>query len=97
MAEAVERIGVVATVTVPAADADAVFRAELADRLPEPGQERPEDTVVLLWHGRRSVPQVLPGQWLRLRGTLTSVDGVPVVHNPAYDLVAPPGRRQEHP
>lgn len=40
---------------------------------------------------------MLPGQWLRLRGTLTSVDGVPVVHNPAYDLVAPPGRRQEHP
>lgn len=97
MADAVERTGVVATVTLPAADADAVFRAELADRLPAPGQESPEETIVLLWHGRRSVPQVLPGQWLRIRGTLTSADGVPTVHNPAYDLVAAPGRRQERP
>ncbi len=95
MTDAVERVGVVATVTVPSFDSDAVFRAELADRLPTPGQEAPEDTVVLLWHGRRSVPQVLPGQWLRVRGTLTSVDDVPTVHNPAYDLVAPPRRRQE--
>ena len=97
MAETVERVGVVATVAVPAAGADAVFRAELAEALPEPGQESAEDTVVLLWHGRRRVPQVLPGQWLRVRGTLTTADGVPTVHNPAYDLVPAPGRRQERP
>lgn len=97
MADAVERTGVVATVTVPAADAAAVFRAELAEAMPSPGQERPEDTVVLVWHGRRTVPRILPGQWLRVRGALAAADGVATMYNPAYDLIAPPGRRQERP
>lgn len=93
MAEQLERTGVVASVTLPSIDADAVFRAELADGLPAPAQESPEPTLVLLWHGRRSIPEVMPGQWLRVRGTLTAVGGVPTVHNPAYDLVSAPGRR----
>ncbi|WP_248192706.1 hypothetical protein [Micrococcus endophyticus] len=86
----IERRGVVASVTLPGADDATVFRAALADRLPEPGSVTPAESLQLVWHGRRRVPGVMPGQWLAVRGRLTRPDGVPTLHNPAFDLIDAP-------
>ena len=32
----------------------------------------------------------MPGQWLAVRGRLTRPDGVPTLHNPAFDLIDAP-------
>lgn len=86
----VDRLGVVVAVTIPGADDATVFRAELATRLPEPGRAEPLAVIRLLWHGRRRVPGVMPGEWLRIRGRVVEIDGVPTLHNPEFDLVDGP-------
>lgn len=86
----IERRGVIASVTLPGADEATVFRASLADRLPAPGSMAPTETLQLVWHGRRRVPGVMPGEWLTVRGRVTQMDGVPTLHNPEFDLVDAP-------
>lgn len=86
----VDRRGVVVSVTLPGADDATVFRADVAGRLPEPGRLDPLDVIRLVWHGRRRVPGVMPGEWLRIRGRLVEIDGVPTLHNPEFDLVDGP-------
>jgi len=80
----IERRGVIASVTLPGAD------EVLADRLPAPGSMAPAETLQLVWHGRRRVPGVMPGEWLTVRGRVTQMDGVPTLHNPEFDLVDAP-------
>ena len=91
-AESVHR-GVVTEVTVPGADAPVVFTAELAPGPPRPDQRRPEKTIRLLWHGRRRVPRIMPGQWLTVTGAVTVSEGVPTIFNPAYELIEAPSSR----
>lgn len=88
--ERIERRGVVASITLPGADDATVFRAALADRLPEPGSVAPGESLQLVWHGRRRVPGVMPGDWLTVRGRLATVDEVPTLYNPEFDLIDAP-------
>ena len=88
--ERIERRGVVASVTLPGADDATVFRAALSDRLPEPGSVAPAESLQLIWHGRRRVPGVMPGQWLAVRGRLARGAGAPTRHNPEFDLIDAP-------
>ena len=87
---AVDRTGVVVSVTLPGADDATVFRADVAGRLPEPGRQEPMDVIRLVWHGRRRVPGVMPGEWLRMRGRIVDMAGVPTLHNPEFALVDAP-------
>ncbi|WP_238693385.1 hypothetical protein [Micrococcus sp. HSID17227] len=64
--------------------------ARRANRLPAPGSMAPAETLQLVWHGRRRVPGVMPGEWLTVRGRVTQMDGVPTLHNPEFDLVDAP-------
>lgn len=84
---AVDRRGVVVAVTFHGADDATVFRAELADDLPEAGQLEPQPVLHLVWHGRDRVPGVMPGAWMRVRGHVARAQGLPTVFNPQFHLL----------
>lgn len=44
----------------------------------------------LVWLGRRAIAGIAPGTFLRAHGRVTTVRGVPTIHNPSYAIV--PGR-----
>lgn len=90
LGERLERRGVIASITLPGADDATVFRATLAGRMPAPGDVAPAQTLQLVWHGRRRVPGVMPGQWLAVRGRAARMDGALTLHNPEFDLVDVP-------
>lgn len=85
-----ERVCVIVAVTLRGSDDATVFTAEAAAQLPAPGRAEPQETTRLVWHGRDRVPGIMPGAWLRLRGRVRELDGVPTVHNPEFDLIEEP-------
>lgn len=44
-------------------------------------------SVELIWMGRRTIPGVVPGRTLRVKGLLTLADGRRVIYNPDYTLI----------
>ncbi len=48
--------------------------------------------VRLVWTGQRKISGVDPGITLAFEGTVSTVDGIPTVHNPRYEII---GRREE--
>ena len=46
--------------------------------------------VTVMFYGRRAIPGITPGTYLRLSGRQTSDEGRTVMNNPRYDLLAPP-------
>ena len=43
-------------------------------------------SVNLVWIGRRSIAGIEPGTFLRARGRVAEVRGVPTIFNPAYEI-----------
>jgi hypothetical protein len=41
----------------------------------------------LVWLGRRSIGGIQPGTFLKARGRVTFVKGVPTIFNPAYEIL----------
>jgi hypothetical protein len=41
----------------------------------------------LVWLGRRTIGGIQPGTFLKARGRVTYVKGVPTIFNPAYEIV----------
>jgi hypothetical protein len=46
----------------------------------------------LVWLGRRTIGGIEPGTFLKARGRVTFVKGVPTIFNPAYEIVPSRGR-----
>ncbi len=44
-------------------------------------------TVRLVWIGRRGIGGIEPGVFLRARGRVARVKGVPTMYNPAYEII----------
>lgn len=44
-------------------------------------------TVQLVWLGRRSIPGIDPGRYLKATGLVCRPAGAPVIYNPAYELL----------
>ncbi|MDO5286065.1 MAG: DNA-binding protein [Actinomycetia bacterium] len=43
--------------------------------------------VTVIWMGRQTIPGLVAGRVLEIRGTLTVSDGRRVIFNPAYEIV----------
>ncbi|MCE1177488.1 MAG: OB-fold nucleic acid binding domain-containing protein [Micrococcales bacterium] len=41
----------------------------------------------LVWLGRRAIGGIVPGVFLKVRGRVTYLKGVPTIYNPAYEIV----------
>ncbi|MGL4175689.1 MAG: OB-fold nucleic acid binding domain-containing protein [Dermatophilaceae bacterium] len=70
--------GTVRTVTLPPRRAVPALVAELWDG---------NGSVDLVWIGRRAIGGIVPGVFLRARGRVALVKGVPTIFNPAYEIV----------
>lgn len=57
------------------------LEAELADGT---GQ------LTLIFLGRRAIPGVIPGRWLRVQGLVSCDDGRKTMYNPRYELIPAP-------
>ncbi|WP_309079974.1 hypothetical protein [Zhihengliuella sp.] len=65
------------------------FQASLVDRPAAPGGRRAAaPRIELLWHGRSRVPGIVPGAWVRVRGAVSTVRGVPTMYDPHYEILA---------
>lgn len=47
----------------------------------------PGNALMLVWLGRRTIPGIVPGARLRVRGLVTTVRTRPTMFNPAYELL----------
>ncbi|MGR0161023.1 hypothetical protein [Paenarthrobacter nitroguajacolicus] len=56
------------------------------------GGRKPYDRLRVIWLGRTRVPGIEAGVELRLNGMVTTVDGLPAMFNPRYEILS----RQEH-
>lgn len=65
-------------------------------RAPTPGQRHAgtaryrESRVKLVWMGQRKVPGIEAGTQLVFEGMVSSVDGLPTIYNPRYEIVGRP-------
>ncbi|WP_392542279.1 OB-fold nucleic acid binding domain-containing protein [Oryzobacter telluris] len=73
--------GTVRTVTLPPRRSVPALVAEVWDG---------KGSVNLVWIGRRSIAGIEPGTFLRARGRVAEVRGVPTIFNPAYEIVPSP-------
>jgi len=71
--------GVVTYVVLHKRGAPVGFAADLDDG---------SGTVRIQWHGQVAIPGIVPGRPLMVRGTISTVDGVPTMYNPRYELLA---------
>lgn len=70
--------GAVRSVTLPPVTSVPVLEAEVYDgRTP----------VRLVWIGRRQIPGIEPGIFLRAEGRVCLSDGVATIRNPVYEIV----------
>ncbi len=46
--------------------------------------------VTLIFLGRREIPGINPGRWLRVRGLVSCDDGRKTIYNPQYELIPAP-------
>lgn len=46
--------------------------------------------VTLIWLGRREIPGIVPGRWLRASGLVSCRDGRKLMYNPTYELTVGP-------
>jgi hypothetical protein len=44
-------------------------------------------TINLVWLGRRTIGGIEPGTYVRARGRVTTMRGIPTIFNPAYEIV----------
>lgn len=79
--------GLVTEVTFSAPTGPPRYRAVLCVRGPWAGRTR-DASVVMLWHGQRSVPGVMAGTRLRCLAVVCFPDGVPTMYNPRYEIIA---------
>jgi hypothetical protein len=70
--------GTVRTVTLPPRRSVPALVAEVWDG---------KGAVNLVWIGRRSIGGIEPGTFLRARGRVALVRGVPTIFNPSYEIV----------
>jgi hypothetical protein len=70
--------GTVRTVTLPPRRSVPVLVAEVWDG---------KGAVNLVWIGRRTIAGIEPGVFLKARGRVAEVRGVPTIFNPAYEIV----------
>lgn len=70
--------GTVRAVTMPPRRSVPLLIAEVFD-----GDTR----VSLIWIGRRSIPGIAPGVFLKARGRVASTRLGPTIYNPAYEIV----------
>jgi hypothetical protein len=73
--------GTVRTVTLPPRRSVPALVAEVWDG---------KGSVNLVWIGRRSIAGIEPGTFLRARGRVAEVRGVPTIFNPTYEIVPRP-------
>ncbi len=73
--------GTVRTVTLPPRRSVPALVAEVWDG---------KGSVNLVWIGRRSIAGIEPGTFLRARGRVAEVRGVPTIFNPSYEIVPKP-------
>lgn len=73
--------GTVRTVTLPPRRSVPALVAEVWDG---------KGSVNLVWIGRRTIAGIEPGTFLRARGRVALVRGVPTIFNPAYEIVPAP-------
>jgi amino acid transporter len=78
--------GRVHTVEIRPVEHNTVLACDVADSTGE---------LTALFYGRSNIPSLRPGSKIRLRGPVGLREGVPVMINPAYELLAqaPPGRK----
>lgn len=48
-------------------------------------------SVTLIWLGRREIPGIQPGRWLRVQGLVACAGGRRTIYNPRYELIRGPG------
>ena len=77
----VEVAGSIRSVSLRPRDGVPALEAELADG---------SGSVTLLWLGRREIPGINPGQWLRAGGLVSCRDGRKIIYNPSYELTVGP-------
>ena len=70
--------GTVRTVTLPPRRSVPALVAEVWDG---------KGAVNLVWIGRRSIGGIEPGTFVRARGRVALVRGVPTIFNPSYEIV----------
>lgn len=70
--------GTVRTVTLPPRRSVPALVAEVWDG---------KGSVNLVWIGRRTIAGIEPGTFLRARGRVAEVRGVPTIFNPSYEIV----------
>ncbi|GAA4405795.1 OB-fold nucleic acid binding domain-containing protein [Fodinibacter luteus] len=70
--------GTVRTVTLPPRRSVPALVAEVWDG---------NGSVNLVWIGRRSIAGIEPGVFLRARGRVAEVRGMPTIFNPSYEIV----------
>lgn len=75
--------GVLRSVTLPPKGHVPALVAELYDGSAE---------VNLIWLGRREIGGIVPGAYVRARGRVCYQRGIPIVYNPAYELLPPKAR-----
>ncbi|MFV0459190.1 MAG: OB-fold nucleic acid binding domain-containing protein [Actinomycetales bacterium] len=46
--------------------------------------------VTLIFLGRREIPGITPGRWLRVNGLVSCDDGRKTIYNPGYELIPAP-------
>lgn len=47
-------------------------------------------SVTLIFLGRREIPGITPGRWVRVRGLASVDDGSATIYNPQYELIPAP-------
>ncbi|GAA3696135.1 hypothetical protein GCM10022377_06150 [Zhihengliuella alba] len=81
--------GFVEFVRYPQSSGPPRFQASLVDRPAAPGGRRAAaPRLDLVWHGRSRVPGIVPGAWVRVRGAVSTVKGVPTMYDPHYEILA---------
>ena len=75
--EAVCVLGTLRTVTFRPRAGVPALQAELWDGT---------GAVTVVWLGRRSIPGIMPGRRIKVRGRITALRGQRVIYNPIYEL-----------
>jgi hypothetical protein len=84
--EQAEVVGTLRSVTVRPRGNSPAVQAELWDG---------SGSITLVWLGRRSIPGIEPGRYLRVRGRVASQRGARTIFNPGYVLRPPGGDTSE--
>lgn len=89
--------GFVERVTIQPRSAAPSFSAMVAVHSDSAEVGRPavsQQRVRLVWTGQRRVPGIDPGVNMAFEGMVSTVDGIPTIHNPRYEII---GRPEESP